>query len=76
VLEYLAPEGQYDSRRVLVCSDCRGYVKAVATLTPIRADALLERDLATVELDVAALERGYCRPLTNGFHLDVRLAAA
>jgi FdhE protein len=45
-----------------VCDGCRGYVKTVTTLTPIRPDDVLLHDLATVVLDVAALEHDYRRP--------------
>jgi FdhE protein len=56
------------------CSSCRGYVKSIATLQRIPPFELLLRDLETVELDLAALARGYARPEEPGFTLDVRLA--
>jgi hypothetical protein len=36
-------------------------VKEIAVLNPLGSDALLEEDLATVGLDLIAVERGYRR---------------
>jgi FdhE protein len=55
------------------CSVCRGYVKTVTTLTPTPADDLALLDLATVELDVAALEHGYGRPPAAGAVVNARV---
>ena len=54
-----------DSRdRVDVCERCRGYVKAVATISSVPAVRLAAEDAATVHLDVGAREAGYTRPGT------------
>jgi formate dehydrogenase maturation protein FdhE len=45
----------------MICDNCQGYVKEIAVLDPLGADALLEEDLATVGLDLMAVERGYRR---------------
>jgi FdhE protein len=58
-LGYLHAEGEEASRRASTCDSCRGYVKMVATLTPLSEAALLVADLATLHLDLAAAERGY-----------------
>lgn len=67
----LVPEGEEQTRRVETCRRCQGYVKALATLTAIPAAALPVEDLNTVELDLAAVERGYTRPERPGFDLSV-----
>jgi FdhE protein len=58
------------------CQACRGYVKTVTTLAPTAVDELLLVDLATVELDVAAIEHGYARPHGPGHPLRTRVIVA
>lgn len=58
----LVPEENGETRKVDACDHCKGYLKAVTTLRPWPADGVVLRDLATVDLDLAALERGYARP--------------
>lgn len=50
-------------RRVEVCAACAGYLKTVdvAALSPFPLLAIA--DLETMDLDVAAMERGYARPM-------------
>ena len=55
---------------------CRGYLKTVTTLTPTSADDLALLDLATVELDVAAIEHGYARPAGPALPLGARVATS
>jgi FdhE protein len=71
----LVLEDRGERLKVETCARCRGYLKSVATLQEIPPFELLLQDLETVELDLAAIERGYCRPKENGFALDVRVAA-
>ena len=54
-------DGERDHRRADRCDGCRRYVKAVAVLEPLGWDEMLEADLATVDLDLIAVERGYRR---------------
>jgi FdhE protein len=61
VLGYLHLDGERDHRRADRCDGCRHYVKAIAVLGPMAWDELLEADLATVDLDLIAVERGYRR---------------
>jgi FdhE protein len=61
-LRSLVPETGGDSRRVDVCLECQGYVKTVAQLAAIRPAMLPLEDLASVDLDVVAMDRGYSRP--------------
>lgn len=69
----LVPDGEEDLRKVDTCHSCRGYVKTITTLTAIAAPDLLVEDLASLELDIAALERGYARPERPGYNLSVQV---
>ena len=69
----LVPEATRETRKVDTCAACRGYLKTLTTLVPTAADELGLLDLATVELDIAALEHGYARPGGVGVPLRVRL---
>jgi FdhE protein len=71
----LLPDGAGDSCRAETCAQCRAYVKTLSTLTAIPAAELGVEDLATVDLDMAALERGYRRPAVSGARLDARLVS-
>ncbi|MDP9366239.1 MAG: formate dehydrogenase accessory protein FdhE, partial [Chloroflexota bacterium] len=51
----LVPESGGEARRVETCDRCRGYLKSVATLRAWSADEVALADLATVELDLAAV---------------------
>lgn len=72
----LVLEGEPETLTVETCSQCVGYVKAITTLQAIPPFELLLRDLETVELDVAALDRGFARPGGDGFPLDLRVIVA
>jgi FdhE protein len=58
----LEPEPEGDRRKADTCAVCRGYLKAIPTLVALAPQAILLEDLASVDLDVAAIERGYGRP--------------
>jgi FdhE protein len=72
-LGYLAPEAERESWRAVTCEICRGYLKTFATVSPLSTAEMLARDMTSIELDLAALERGYRRPDEPGYQLDVRL---
>jgi FdhE protein len=72
-LGYLAPEEGDQARKVEICKTCKGYVKGLTTVRPLAPWAVLLDDLATVHLDVAALERGYRRPDRAGYALEARV---
>jgi len=55
----LVPDGLAERRKVETCGACRHYVKSLTTLTPTAPADVAVEDLATVELDVAALTHGY-----------------
>jgi FdhE protein len=63
-----------EREKVEVCDHCHGYLKTVTTFAAIQPEQLILQDLATVVLDVAALERGYRRPSPRGA-LAVRIVA-
>jgi len=64
-----------ERQTVEVCESCRGYVKTITTLTPIPPRDVVVFDLATLVLDLAALERGYCRPATRRRGVAVNVVA-
>jgi FdhE protein len=60
-LGYLHVEGDQQNRAA-TCEQCRCYNKTLATLAAIPAIELAVHDLATIHLDMVALERGYMAP--------------
>jgi FdhE protein len=74
-LHALVPEGTGESRKVEACGVCLGYVKTIMTLTPAAPAEVPVLDLATVDLDVAALGEGYTRPARADSPLRARIAA-
>jgi len=59
-----------------VCRGCWGYLKSCTTLQATPSDEVLAADLASVEFDLAAVERGFLRPPGPGVALHASLAAA
>jgi FdhE protein len=57
-LGYLHVEGA-DHERAVTCEHCNGYLKVLASLAPLAPLDLVVQDLATLHLDMIALERGY-----------------
>ena len=53
------------------CQRCLGYVKTFPRLKGCSPIAVMLEDLASVDLDVAAIEHGFARPLGPGFALGV-----
>jgi FdhE protein len=74
-LGYLAPADGETARKVEVCDTCKGYVKAEPTVRELPWWGVLLDDVATVALDVGALDRGYHRPERPGFELQVKIVA-
>jgi FdhE protein len=68
----LVAEGDAEACSVSACMTCKGYVKVRTTLQATPAYAVLLEDLAMVEWDVVALERGYTRPAQPGYRFGVR----
>jgi FdhE protein len=64
----LVPGNGGSSRGAIdACRRCLGYVKTLTTLQGCAPGAVMLEDLATVALDVAALEQGYVRPQGSGY---------
>jgi len=59
-----------------VCRGCSGYLKSCMTLQATPSDEVLATDLASVEFDLAAVERGFLRPPGPGVALRASLAVA
>ena len=49
-------------RRLQLCGVCGGYVKVMATAAPIQFPLVAIEDLASMDLDMVAIERRYMRP--------------
>jgi FdhE protein len=64
-----------ERRTIEVCEGCRGYVKTITTLAPMQPEHVVAQDLATLVLDVAALEHGYRRPAARGHEVAVSVVA-
>jgi FdhE protein len=58
----LVSEQDGEARKVETCAACRGYLKSVSTLRAWAGDEVPLADLATVDLDLVALERDFTRP--------------
>jgi FdhE protein len=67
----LVPETTGTTRAVDACKRCFGYIKSFTTLQGTPANKVLVDDLASVDLDLAALEQGYKRPPGLGYAIDV-----
>ena len=68
----LVSEQDGEARKVETCTRCRGYLKVVSTLRAWPGDEVCLADLATIDLDLVALERDYERPQPRG-GLNVRV---
>jgi FdhE protein len=67
----LVPESG-DSRAVIeACRRCHGYVKTLTRLQGCSPDTVMLEDLASADLDVAALEQGFSRPAGAACRLEV-----
>ena len=69
-LGYLQIEGERRFR-VDICRRCGGYIKAGNAFDPAPAEILALDDLASVHLDLAAIEREHTRPPEPGFRLEL-----
>jgi FdhE protein len=57
--------------RISVCERCKGYLKVGNAFDPPPPQLLALDDVASLHLDVAALERGYHRPGGTGFFIEL-----
>jgi FdhE protein len=71
----LVPEKSGSSRTVDTCNRCRGYLKTFTKLQGSAATKIILDDLASVDLDIAALEQGFKRPAGPGYALNSKVVA-
>jgi FdhE protein len=69
----LVSEQDGEARKVETCSRCLGYLKSVSTLRAWAEDEVTLADLATVDLDLVALEREFERPQARQLRPGVRV---
>lgn len=72
-LSALRTEEGAGALRVEACETCRGYVKSTTTLRAWPAEEVPLADVATVEWDLAAMERDFARPGQPAVALGVRI---
>ena len=69
----LVPEKSGLNAVIDACKRCLGYIKTFTTLQGSPPARVMVDDLASVELDIAALEQGYRRPEGAGYSLDIKM---
>jgi FdhE protein len=69
----LVPEKSGSNAVIDACKRCLGYVKTFTTLQGSPPAKVMVDDLASVDLDIAALEQGYKRPEGPGYSLDIKV---
>ena len=69
----LVPEKSGSRAAIEACRRCLGYVKTFTTLQGSPPANVMVDDLASVDLDIAALERGYKRPQGSGYCFDIAI---
>lgn len=75
-LATLVPDAPGASGAVEACHRCHGYVKVFTTLQGYAPESIMLEDLASVELDLAALAQGYTRPSGPGGPVGVSVKVA
>jgi FdhE protein len=70
-LASLVPQKSGSNCAIETCSHCQGYIKSFTVLQGSPAARVLLDDLASVDLDIAAVEQGYRRPHGPGYALTV-----
>jgi formate dehydrogenase maturation protein FdhE len=66
----LVPEKAGSQASIDACTRCLGYVKVFTTLQGCPPVTVMLEDLASVALDIAAMEQGYSRPAGSGHPLE------
>lgn len=61
-LQYIQVAGEELKQKAQTCERCHSYLKQLSTLGALSAPALLVADVATLHLDLIALERAYSAP--------------
>ena len=75
-LSRLLLEGDGSGKSVETCGTCHGYLKSISTLSALDPASLALADLETVDLDLAAQQRGRRPPTSPAAPGSVRLVAA
>jgi FdhE protein len=57
-----APDPEQPGRRLQLCGECGGYAKVLEVHEPIEFPLVAVEDLASMDLDVVAIERKYLKP--------------
>jgi FdhE protein len=57
-----APDAEQPARRLQLCGECGGYAKVLDTNQPIEFPLIAVEDLASMDLDMVAIERKYLKP--------------
>jgi FdhE protein len=70
----LVPAKNDSNATIDACTHCLGYVKTFTMLQGCPSDRVIVQDLASVALDVAALEQGYTRPSSSAYPLNFTVA--
>jgi len=70
-LVQLVPEKDGSNAVIDACQRCLGYVKTFTRLQGCSPGTVMLEDLASVDLDVAAIEHGFARPPGPGFALGI-----
>jgi FdhE protein len=73
-LASLVPETAGTTRRIDSCRQCLGYVKSFTTLQGTAAGKVMIDDLASVDLDLAAVDQGFKRPSGAGYAFEIIIA--
>ena len=58
-----APDPEQPARRVQLCGECGGYAKVLEVSEPIEFPLIAIEDLASMDLDMIAIERKYLKPV-------------
>lgn len=67
----LVPQNGDSGRAIDACKRCSGYLKSLTMLQGADRLEVMIKDLASVDLDIAAVEQGYRRPPGPGYALHV-----
>ena len=70
----LVPEQGGAAAVIDACRRCRGYVKVLTRLQGCKPELVMVEDIATVDLDLAAVTQGYTRPGGVGYAIHVTLS--
>ena len=71
----LVPADSHSPSSIEACKRCFGYVKAFTRLQACEPAAVMLEDLASVELDISAIEQGFARPAAPPGSLQVSVGA-